>query len=229
MIDIHTHILPFVDDGSNDLASSLNMLREEVKQGVTGVVLTPHYRASFVKTPDQLKEEFEKFKVAVENENIGIDLYLGQEIHYNSDTKRLYKEKSLLTLGESNFVLVEFDFVHKCEVAEAVHELKCEGLRPIIAHPERYDYLTIDDIYEIKTVGGFIQVNADSIVGPNKKHYKKFIKGMFKEGFVDFVASDVHYGRLNCMEEAFKHVQKRYGVDAAEVTFRLNAKHILKG
>jgi protein-tyrosine phosphatase len=98
-----------------------------------------------------------------------------------------------------------------------------------VAHPERYDYLTLDDVYEIKTVGGFMQINADSIVGPNKKHYKKIIKNMYKEGFVDFVASDIHFGRLNCMREAYKYVHRHFGVDAAEVTFNLNAEHLLKG
>jgi protein-tyrosine phosphatase len=229
MIDIHTHILPSVDDGSTSLANSLEMLREEVNQGVSRVVLTPHYRASFNKTPEELKDAFYKFKEEVEKANIGVDLYLGQEIHYNSDTKRLHKEKSLLTIGSTAFALVEFDFVHRCEIAEAVHELKCEGLRPIVAHPERYDYLTLDDVYEIKTVGGFMQINADSIVGPNKKHYKKIIKNMYKEGFVDFVASDIHFGRLNCMREAYKYVHRHFGVDAAEVTFNLNAEHLLKG
>ncbi|MBE7086866.1 MAG: hypothetical protein E7369_01020 [Clostridiales bacterium] len=229
MIDIHTHILPCVDDGSVSAKASLAMLKEEVAQGVDSIVLTPHYRASYTKSKEELLSAFEDFKQAVKAEGIPVELYLGQEIFVSADTKNLLKENKLLTLNNSRFVLVEFDFLHRCEIAEVVHELKCEGFKPIVAHPERYDYVTLEDAYEIKTIGGFLQVNAESIVGENKRVYKKLVKGMFKEGFVDFVASDIHTGRKNFMESAFKHVKRKFGNDAAEVVFNLDAKQILRG
>ena len=229
MIDIHTHILPCVDDGSNSLAQSLDMLKEEVRQGVSTVVLTPHNRLGFNKSNLELLDQFAKFKESVSNENIPIKLVLGQEIFVTPDTKRLLKYKKLLSLNDSRFVLVEFDCVHRTEIAEVVHELKCEGYRAIVAHPERYEYLTLDDAYEIKTTGGFLQINADSIVGDHKRHFKKIIHSMFKEGFVDFVASDVHFGRKNFMEQAQKYVRRKFGEDAMEVVFNLNAKNITRG
>lgn len=229
MTDIHTHILPAVDDGSPETAYSVKMLKESVEQGVTRVVLTPHYRANFNKSPEELNEVFAKFKEDVKKENIPIELFLGQEIHITNDFKRLYKDKAFLTLNGTRYMLIEYDFLHKCEYAEIVHELKCEGILPIVAHPERYEFMTLDDVYEIKNAGGYLQVNADSVVGANRRRYKKFIKNMFKEGFVDFVSSDMHYGRTNCMEEAYKYVSHKFGTDAAEVVFNLNANHILKG
>lgn len=229
MTDIHTHILPAVDDGSPGTAYSVGMLKESVEKGVNRVVLTPHYRANFNKSSEELNEVFAKFKEDVKKENIPIELFLGQEIHITNDIKRLFKDNVLLTINGTRYVLIEYDFIHKCDYAETVHELKCEGLLPIVAHPERYEFMTLDDVYDIKSAGGYVQVNADSIVGVGRWRYRKFIKNMFREGLVDFVSSDMHYGRTNCMEEAYKYIARKFGADAAEVVFNLNANHILKG
>ncbi len=229
MIDIHTHILPCIDDGSSSLENSIEMVKEEVRQGVNKIILTPHYRGSFLPNVDEVTRVFNEFKERVAQENIDVELFLGQEIYVTKDIKKIFKAGKTFSLAGSKFVLIEFAFARRNEISEIVHELRCEGLRPIIAHPERYEKLTVDDIYEIKLAGGFMQVNADSIVGDNKRFYKKTIKNMFREGFVDFVASDIHFNRVNRMAEAYKYVKRKFGDDAAEVTFKLNAERILKG
>ncbi len=228
MTDIHTHVLPFVDDGSASLAHSLEMLKEEVSQGVKQVVLTPHYRRPYLKSAKELQEAFEKFKQQVADAGIQVELFLGQEFTVNRDTKKVFKNKQFLTLGGAKYVLLEFDFTREWDIVETVHEVKCMGLTAIVAHPERYKYLKLDDAYEIKNVGGMLQVNADSIVN-GKWRIKRMVRDMFKNGLVDFVASDMHFGRNNCMQEAYKIVTQKYGMEAAEVVFNLNGKHVLKG
>lgn len=233
MIDIHAHILPFVDDGSDSLEKSLEMLRKEVELGVTDVVCTPHFRAPYTKTPEELKTAFEDFKKEVADAGIKINLHLGQEICVSGleeiDVKEKLKNGELLTVNDSKWVLIEFDFTRKCEIVEMVYELRNSGYIPIVAHLERYFYADDDVAYEIKVEGGYIQVNAGSLVGKVNRKTKKFAKELIKQGFVDFVASDVHSGRSNYLKEAYEFIQAKFGIAAAEVTCKINPKKMIKG
>ena len=134
-----------------------------------------------------------------------------------------------MTFADSKYVLIEFSVSEQEDVSEAVYEIARMGYSPIIAHVERYPYLTVSDIFEIKDLGGLIQVNADSIVGKYKRLFKKRIKELFKNDLVDFVASDVHFGRNNCMQKAREYVGKKYGEEIMNKVFIENAKKILKG
>lgn len=227
MVDIHNHALPFVDDGSADVEQSLNILSESCKDGVTDVILTPHYRNSFNKTPEELEAEFVKFKNAVSERGIPLNVYLGQEIFVTDALRNQLKNGQVLTLNGTKYVLIEFDYEKPCEVCETVYELVQAGYIPVVAHIERYSYLNVDDAIEVKQTGGLIQVNADSIVGENRKRYYGLIKKLFKLGLVDFVSSDIHCGRNNRLAEAKRFIEKKFGSDASEVTFRINGERII--
>lgn len=230
MIDIHTHIIPKIDDGSPDMDASLKLVREMIEQGVTDVICTPHYRKPYNETPETTVECFNNLKEAVQAENLPIRLYLGQEIYCRpGEYKELIVGGKVLPLNGSKFILLEFDFEVYADIAEIVYEVKALGYMPIVAHIERYSYMTDEDVYEIKKVGGLIQVNASSVIGNVGRHIKKTVKKLYKNGFVDFVSSDVHVGRNNDMLKAYEYVRKKFGEDAAEVTFNQNAKRILKG
>ncbi len=229
MIDIHAHILPGVDDGSPSIEASIAMLKEMVAQGVTDVICTPHFREHFTCLPERLREVFEEFKAEAKKQNIPVNLYLGQEIYAVDNVKKLIEEGKVLKLNDTEFVLIEFSVGRKTDIVEVVYELRNAGFTPIVAHIERYKYLTEDEIYELKNEGGYIQVNADSLVGEGKRSNGKIVRKLFKEGCVDFVASDVHFGRKICIKDAYDYVLKKFGEDAAEVVFRANAKQITEG
>ncbi len=229
MIDIHTHILPFVDDGSLDNNISIDMLKECVNQGITDIILTPHYRKIYKLPPNVLKGEFEKFKKIVSDENLPVNLYLGQEIFIDEHYKRAFANKKVLSMNDSKFVLLEFDYDKYVDMTEIVYELKVLGYIPIIAHYERYLNSDLKTAFEIKSLGGLIQVNAESIVGKFKRRYYGLVKKLFKENLIDFVSSDVHHNRENLLLEANKFVEKKFGVDTANKVFTLNAKKIIKG
>ena len=203
MIDIHSHLLPGVDDGSPSIKESLIMLNEAVSQGVTDIICTPHFREGFTCLPQRLQEVFSEFKAEVEKLNIPVNLYLGQEIYAVDNVKKIIEENRVLTLNQTKFVLIEFSAGTKTDVVETVYELRNAGYIPVVAHVERYKYLSLDDIYELKNEGGYIQVNADSLVKEGKRANYKTVKKLFREGCVDFVASDIHYGRTFCMKEAY--------------------------
>ena len=122
-----------------------------------------------------------------------------------------------------------FDFDYECDIVNVAYELALQGYKPIVAHLERYGYVDQRTAYEIRQVGGYIQINADSIVKPKSFRKKRFIKWLFKENLVDFVASDAHYNRKYLMKKAYKKVNRRFGKDTAQAVFCTNAKEILQG
>ena len=229
MIDIHTHVLPFVDDGSESLNNSLEMLFEAEKQGVTDIILTPHFRGNYKKSYDELLSSFDAFCSQKEQLKINVNLYLGQEAAIKTDFKKDIKEGKIFSLCGSKYILVEFDYFTDTDIAEIVYDLVSLGYAPVVAHFERYVYADISVAREIKSLGGLVQVNADALVGRSKWRYGKKVKGLFKEGLVDFVASDVHYARKNYMKKAYAYVLRKYGQKVAQAVFYDNAQKIIGG
>ncbi len=229
MIDIHSHILHMVDDGSIDLTQSLSMLKIAQSQGVSHLFLTPHYRGEFKCAPKRIKELFDELSCSARRENIDVNLYLGQEIYIDKDYKSIIKNGNVLTMNGGRYVLVEFDFVYVSDIVNTVYELVREGYIPIVAHMERYGYADMDVAQEVKNIGGLIQVNACSIVYRLPLKCKNFVKRLFKNNMVDFVASDMHSEREYLMQKAYKDVCRKYGQETAHAVFYGNANKIIKG
>ena len=229
MIDIHSHVLPCVDDGSEGYAQSLEMLKNSVQAGVTDIVLTPHFRGRYVCGAQQLNAEFEDFKKKVASENIPVNLYLGQEIALHKGIKASLEKGELLTLNNTKFLLLELDYEGYADAVEEVYELKRRGFIPVLAHIERFPNVSVQDVIEIKSLGGYIQVNASSIANKDSRTDRKKVKKLFKLGLVDFVASDIHSHRTNFMAQAYEIVKNKYGEDTANAVFSENAKKIIQG
>jgi len=223
VIDIHTHILPFVDDGSEDLETSLKLLQEEVEIGVTDVFLTPHYMKSrnYLSTYEENKKVFDSFKSEVEKRDISIRMHLGNEIYYNFTSIEKLRNRTVVPLGQSKMVLIEFSTDEEEEdFGEAIHNITSLGFTPIIAHIERYQYVkNFNDYKIIKKMGALIQVNAASIVGARGSQLKKTALKLIKAGLVDFISSDIHAFRTNYMKEAYQFVIKKFGKAMAEQLF----------
>jgi len=223
MIDIHSHALPFVDDGARDFASSLEMISESVSLGVTDLFLTPHYyqNRNYLSQAETNKEIFAKLMETVRENGLKINLHLGNEIFYTIGSLEDLRKKCVIPLGDSNKVLIEFslDDDHE-DLAEAIHNITSLGFVPVIAHPERYPYLTAKHDFEIiRKMGALIQVNAGSVVGRSGRDWQKMTLMMIKHGYADFVASDIHVFRTNLMLEAFQFVKKKFGAETAEKLF----------
>ena len=224
IVDIHSHFLPEVDDGFSSVLDSLNSIREFYEQGVTDIILTPHHRRRYNLSPEILKKRFSEYEKKVK-ELIPVKLYLGQEIYAQEDIRKDLKEGNLLTLNGTEYVLIEFSFDIEAEISDVVYELVNMGYKPVVAHLERYAYADIEVAEDIRSVGGLIQINADSLAGKNKT-YRKTARALLKNGLVDFVASDHHHGRPHCIKEAVKYVTKKCGFETAERLFYKNAQKI---
>ena len=227
MIDIHSHILPFVDDGSESVETSLGLLKKAEDTGVTDIILTPHYKFSYKKSPEEIKAVFLELENKKKEANIGVNLYLGNEIHYSKNTRKILSENGVLTLNGTKYVLIEFDYFNQSDITEAVYGLIRDGFVPIVAHVERYAYVSIADILEIKEMGGLIQVNAGSLVGDCRRKIKKLVKKLFKLSLVDFISSDEQASRKNYFADARAYVTKKFGKEVSDKVFILNAKKII--
>ena len=225
MIDIHSHILHGVDDGSPDLGRSLAMLIEEEKQGVTDVVLTPHYRADYLPKSSDLREKFAELKSYAVQKGVNVRLHLGQEIYVFEDIVKALKDGKVLSFNDGKYVLVEFSAKHFNDISEAVYLLVKNGYVPIVAHLGRYFYANVETAREVKELGGLVQINASSICGPFI--FRRKAIAMIKAGLVEFVASDVHFNRKNLMLKAYKKIEKKFGKETADKLFTENAKAIV--
>ena len=226
MIDIHSHFLFGVDDGSRDIASSLKMLETASQNGVTDVICTPHFRRGVFETPAAvIKDHFEQLKEA---NPYPVNLYLGQEISKHRQMFAGIQSGELFTMNGTEYVLFEFRYVEDSEIEDTVCDAKYYGYIPIIAHVERYEYVKEKDLKKLVDKGALIQVNADALVLKRGAAYKRKVEKYIKAGLVHFVANDMHSSREYCMKKAYDYVSAKFGNSVAEDLFVRNAKQIIK-
>lgn len=195
MIDLHSHILPELDDGAQTLDESLAMAQIAVESGVKTMVATPHC------TYDRAEEVLESYRLlcsALQETGIPLKLYLGMEIYGTADTLRLLKSNKLLTINGSRYPLIEFDFLSSGEEeTEILQELTQAGFVPVVAHPERYLYLQqepqIANVW--KKMGCLFQVNRGSLLGRFGSDAQELAFALIDRGFASVVASDAHSPR----------------------------------
>lgn len=229
MIDIHTHILPNVDDGSDSLESSIEMLKAAKEQGVTHIILTPHtvlYSSTYLEK-EELQKKFDEFVAKIES--IGIKVYLGSEIYYNEKTYEKLMNDELVTFNDSKYFIIEFPMHHPSDIDEIMFDAKVRGYKPILAHPERYNFLNVNDVAGIKQ-NALIQVNTTSILGQHGKKIKKFAFQLLKNDLVDFIASDCHNPneRNVNLKKTYDIIAKKFGQEYADRIFKKNQENLIK-
>ena len=211
MIDIHTHIIPNVDDGSHSLEDSLAMIRHEVDIGVDFIIATPHHIYTRYETDvETIKKNFDLLVEAVKKENLPVKLALGQEICYShrEDILEMLKEGKLLTLNNTNTILLEFSFAREPEdIGDILYNFSIKGYQVIVAHVERYNWITIDKVKEMRAEGAYIQVNSGAVIGETTFKEKHFVHKLLKQNLVDIIASDVHSFRPSTLDKAYKKVK----------------------
>ena len=229
-IDIHTHVIPCVDDGSPDIETSIFLIEEEIKQGVKYIICTPHFRRRMFETSkEKILENFNLLCEEVQKRNLDVKLFLGQETylrHYDS-LKRVLDENRIYEMNNQKYLLLEFSYTNELDLSEFVYYAKIKGFIPIIAHIERYEYVNIEEAMDIVEAGGLIQVNASSVIGKHGGKIKKKVKKLLKNNLVSFIASDIHSNRKNYMSESYSYICKKYSVELANKLFYENAKKII--
>lgn len=213
--DIHTHILYGVDDGAKDLKDSMELITEEWEQGVNRIIMTPHYGPKFG-CPDRklLENRFAKIQEEASKYYPDMELYLGSELYYQSNTIQDLKDGKALTLAGSKYVLVEFGVNDSySKILQAIQDFIYAGYLPIIAHVERYEALRqhLDRAKELVKTGAYLQVNAASFLGGFLNKTTAFCNKLLKEDLVYFIASDCHDLKNRCpnIAEGLELVHKK--------------------
>ena len=231
LVDIHCHLLYGVDDGAKTLEDSIAMLDVASEEGVTDIILTPHYRHGMFSYPgDTIRKHF--LQLQLESEKRGVHLHLGCEYHVNSRILSYLEEKRVLSLAGSEYVLTEY--AHDTEEAyirQMSEELLCHGYIPVIAHIERYDCFrkNIQLPSQLRKQGVWIQINADAVLGKNGFGTKRFCKNLLAREAVDVIASDSHNvtDRRNHLGQCHAYVAKRYGSAMADRLMDSNPRKII--
>lgn len=233
-IDMHSHILPGVDDGARSVDEMKEMLRIAYDEGIRCIIATPHYHPRRGKEPPKkLREQAALLRTEAHAIDEKFRIYLGTEIYFGQEVVEKLKNKQILTMNGRNYVLVEFSPSDSSDyICQSVQKLQVNGYEVIIAHVERYDSIVSDmgQVCRLREMGVRLQVNAGSITGENGWKTKKVIKKLMREDMVFCVGTDAHRseGRAPRMRDAANYVEKKYGEAYMRKIFFSNAKEMLK-
>ena len=236
MIDIHSHMLPMVDDGSNSVKMSLRLLDEAYQSGTNKVVLTPHFARSrhYINPKGKIRPLFQDLCRIVKQNHIPIKMYLGTEYFYESKTLFQSHLPDIQRINDTQYLLTEF--FPDCKentILEAVHEMVSRGLIPVIAHPERYECIQIDPMlyHKIRRKGGLLQMNKGSLLGLHGSFAEEAAYELLANKAYSFVGSDAHHPvyRDSDMSEACRIVKRYGGEKYAKKIFEKNPEKMLRG
>lgn len=232
MIDVHNHLLYGVDDGAGGKEESVAMLYEAAEQGISAIILTPHYRYGMFPYPKKEIEAHYRELVPYARE-LGIRLCLGTEYHVNSEMINGFLTENYHTLADSNYILTEYS--HHDEFAyvkKMTEDTLFFGFIPVIAHVERYEFAgeNPENVAQLRDLGAMIQINADAVLGLDGHPAKKLCRVLLRKGLVDMIASDSHgiSERACHMRQCYEFVEKKYGVETAEKLFITNPAQVLE-
>ena len=221
MIDIHTHLVYGVDDGSRSLEMSQEMLRQAAANGVKGICCTTHIRPGHRDFPFQTyMNHLEQLRNFLWQEGLEVQLFTGCEIMYTSRAVEYARKGLLPTLGETDHVLIEFlPETPWGMIQHGVREMGNAGFRIVVAHVERYSCLREEFSWmeELKEMGCLLQMNAETVLRSHGFLGDRWAKKALKTGMIDVVASDMHNitSRKPNMHEAREMLKRDYGNERA--------------
>ena len=195
-VDIHTHILPGVDDGAESMMQSIRMARIAAMEGTSRIILTPHQRTDRrCVSPEGIERRMGLLQEEIDRLRIPVRLYSGSELFYRHGIEELLAEGRLKTLAGSAYCLVEFfPEENYAYISDGLSRLSSFGYRPILAHVERYEQVMEENRAEElkRRTGCLYQVNVASLTGETGFALKSRSRKLLKNGLVEFVATDAH-------------------------------------
>lgn len=233
MIDIHSHILPGIDDGARNVDESLDILRGLAEQGITEVICTPHYipESSQISTKAKNKKLLAELQQKVKEKQINIKLYLGNEIYIDRDITKLIRAKKISPLNDSKYLLIELPMSGKFAQYEDIFvSLQEKGWKVILAHPERYHSFQNDynKALELHKQGVLLQCNLGSLIGQYGRQAQKLARKLAKEKLIFCFGTDIHRRRdYSEIAKAQKRLQKYYSPEELNAVLVQNAQKII--
>lgn len=229
-IDVHSHILPGMDDGSRNREQSLRMLEIACKEGITIMIATPHNMpGKGCPGRETVERKCEQLQEAAGEAGLTITILMGTEYFYREEILELLEEGRGITLAGTDRVLIEFDpGADKIYIRNAVREILSLGYVPVIAHVERYMHLMekgFGAISEMRKMGALIQVNSASVTGDNGFKTKQAVRALLKMRLVDLIGTDAHSDgrRSPGMKDCADYLQKKLDPEYASYLLEVKA------
>jgi len=235
MVDIHHHLLPGLDDGSNSMETSVEMARLAVADGITHVVCTPHANGQYDFDPRVNVARTDELRARLAESKIPLTLGNGCDFHLSFDNvKQAQTDPSRFSINGLGYLLVEVpDYGLPPGLTETYYELQLAGLTPILTHPERNPTLQNDPnrLADWLRGGVLIQVTADSLTGHKGRHAQRMAHDLLEKRWVHFLATDAHNttSRPPRMREAHDLVASRYGASYAHALCVVNPLAVFLG
>lgn len=195
-LDMHSHLIPDIDDGVDTFDESVEMIREMASIGYSQFITTPHIMGDFYRnSPENILPLLEELKTHLDQANIDVKIAAAAEYYLDEwFVEKVNKQENLLTMGD-NFILVETSYINKPNIMEEVlFDLKTLGYKPILAHPERYTYMHHNfDLYrQLYNTGVYFQININSLCGYYSGTARKIAEELIKNNMVHFIGTDLH-------------------------------------
>lgn len=215
-VDVHSHILPGVDDGSRSMEETIQMLKLAISQGIRCIIATPHYAVGASNLPveqlQQVREQVQAEAVKLEPE---FRIMLGNELFYSESIVDALKSGQALTLAGSRYVLVEFQVKEDYRrLYQGIGQLLQAGYAPVLAHVERYQCLRkkYNLLEELIKLGCYLQMNSSSLIGGIFDTDAAYHRKLFGQGYIHLIGSDCHDSKIRVpkMKTAVEQLQKKY-------------------
>jgi len=194
--DIHSHLIPGIDDGSKSMEESIELLRGFEKLGYTKIITTPHImNKAYNNTKTSILENFSKLKKATQEAHLNIDIQVAAEYYVDEGFLKLLEKGELLSIDDE-YILFETSYINRpVDLESVIYNIISAGYKPLLAHPERYQYIknVEEEFNTLKDQGAFFQANLNSFVGFYGKQAQKNVEYLNEHGMIDFLGSDVHH------------------------------------
>lgn len=234
MIDIHSHLLPGVDDGVKTHEESVEIIKNLHRQGITDIIITPHYVSETTWTSSRTNNRIllGRLQNQLRMQGIPVNIYLGNEIYIDRDIEKLLKSYEISSLNDSKFLLIELPMSGEFTDWEAIiTDLLLKGYRVILAHPERYHSFQKNPeiIEDLADNGVLFQCNLGSFIGQYGQKPKQLAKKMAKYDLIFALGTDIHHQRnYDEIKKALKKLKKYYNDAELDQILDKNPRQILR-
>lgn len=195
--DIHSHLIPGIDDGSPDMETTIILLKKFIDLGYKKVITTPHVMSDYYKNnPEIILSGLNNVRKEIKKQNLNIEIEAAAEYNLEPEFEKLLDDGKLLSFGAEKFLLFELSFFDEpLRLNETIWKMIEKGFRPVLAHVERYGYWhnNYDKIEEMINRGVKLQLNIGSVTGAYGPEVKKFAERLIKDEIIDFIGSDCHH------------------------------------
>ncbi|MGV3510217.1 MAG: tyrosine-protein phosphatase [Sphingobacteriaceae bacterium] len=196
--DIHSHLIPGIDDGAQSAAESVELIKNIMDLGFRKIITTPHVMVDYFRnTPETIFTGLNILKEELVKQNIEVDIEAAAEYYLDEDFENKIDQGSILTIG-NDYLLFEIPFSnYPINLYEIIEKIISKGYKPILAHPERYAYFhgSVINYQRIKDAGCYLQLNTISLTGYYGKPIQKAAEELVDNLLIDFIGSDMHHAK----------------------------------